>query len=67
MGALPSERVSLDVFPSVVWDVPASTRASFARIYLDHRATEFAGKRPVVIREERPSAYLEGLREFRPA
>jgi hypothetical protein len=64
MGAPAGEKVDLDVFPSVVWDVPESTRASFARIYLDHRATEFTGKRTMVIQEDRPSSYLEGLQEF---
>ncbi|GAA0532334.1 hypothetical protein ABNG02_01015 [Halorubrum ejinorense] len=64
MGAPTGEKVGLDAFPSVAWDVPESARASFARIYLDHRATAFAGKRTMVIREDRPSAYLEGLRDF---
>ncbi|GAA0555829.1 hypothetical protein ABNG02_13365 [Halorubrum ejinorense] len=64
MGAPAGEKVDLDAFPSVAWDVPESTRASFARIYIDHRATEFADKRTMVIQENRPSAYLEGLRDF---
>lgn len=64
MGAPAGEKVYLDAFPSIAWDVPESTRASFARIYLDHRATELAGKRTMVIQEDRPSTYLEGLQEF---
>ena len=64
IGAPMGEKVDLDVFPSVALDVPESTQESFARIYLDHRATELAGKRTMVIQEDRPSAYLKGLQEF---
>ncbi|MYL69175.1 hypothetical protein [Halorubrum distributum] len=64
MGAPAGEKVGLDAFPSVVWEASESARVAFARTYIDHRATEFSDKRTIVLREERPPAYLEGLRDF---
>ncbi|MDZ5813026.1 hypothetical protein U4E84_16945, partial [Halorubrum sp. AD140] len=64
MGAPAGEKVSLDAFPSVVWDVPAPVRVSFARIYLDHRAIVYPDKRTMVVKEERPVTYSEGLRDL---
>jgi len=64
MGAPTGEKVNLDSFPSVVWDVPESVQRSFARIYIDHRARIYPEKRTMVIQEERSRSYLEGLREF---
>lgn len=64
MGAPAGEKVDLDRFPSVVWDVPQSVQQSFARIYIDHRARIYPEKRTMVIQEERSGSYLEGLREF---
>jgi hypothetical protein len=62
MGAPAGEKVTLDAFPSVVWDAPSAVRESFARIYVAHRGTGYSGKRTMAIREERSTGYLEGLR-----
>lgn len=64
MGAPAGEKVDLDDFPSVVWDVPIAVRTSFVRIYVAHRAQEYAEKRTMVIQEERSATYLEGLCEL---
>ena len=64
MGAPAGEKVDLDEFPPVVWDVPSSVRESFARIYVDHRAREYPEKRTLVVQEKRSQTYLEGLGEF---
>lgn len=64
MGAPAGGKLDLDVFPSVVRDVPNAVRRSFVRIYVDHRAREYAGKRTMVIQEERSAGYLQGLCEL---
>lgn len=64
MGAPAGGKVAIDDFPSIVWDVPAAVRKSFARIYVDHRATAYSNKRTMSIQEERPLAYLEELRDL---
>jgi len=64
MGAPAGEKVGYDTFPEVVWEVSGETRRSFARIYIAHRAAEFAAKRTMVIQEDRSKEYLRGLREL---
>lgn len=64
MGAPAGEKVHADEFPSVIWEVPAAVRESFARIYVAHRATVFENKRTMAIPEERSLTYLKGLRDL---
>lgn len=64
MGAPAGEKVGLESFPAVVWDVSGEVRESFARIYVAHRAAEYPEKRTMVIQEDRSEAYLRGLREL---
>ncbi|MDB9248945.1 hypothetical protein PN419_07960 [Halorubrum ezzemoulense] len=64
MGAPAGEKVNLDEFPLVVWDVPTAARESFARIYVNHHAREYSEKRTLVVQEKRSQTYLEGLSEF---
>ncbi len=61
-GAPAGEEVDLDGFPAVVWEVPRAVRESFARIYVDHRGTDYAGKRTMAVHEERSADYLRGSR-----
>ncbi|WP_066416794.1 hypothetical protein [Halorubrum aethiopicum] len=62
MGAPAGEKIALDSFPSIVWEVPRAVRESFARIYVDHRGTGYSEKQTMAIQEERSAEYLEGLR-----
>ncbi|MDZ5810069.1 hypothetical protein U4E84_01700 [Halorubrum sp. AD140] len=64
MGAPAGEKVYADEFPSVVWEVPKAVRESFARIYVAHRATQFADKRTMAIPEDRSLTYLKGIRDL---
>lgn len=64
IGAPAGEKVDLDSFPPIVWDVPSDTQQSFARIYVAHRAIRFPQKQTLVIQEQRPQAYLEELKDF---
>ena len=63
IGAPIGEKAGLDVFPQIVWDVPKSTRESFARIYVGHRALTYETKDTRVIQEDRSRAYLCDLRD----
>ena len=63
IGAPVGEKVGLDSFPHIVWDVPRSVRESFARIYVGHRGLTYETKATRVIQEDRSRAYLDDLRD----
>ena len=64
MGAVHGSKTDLEVFPSVVDEVPVDVRASFARIYARHRAVSYEQKDTTRITEDRPATYRHNLRDL---
>ncbi|MUW14025.1 hypothetical protein GJ633_04640 [Halorubrum sp. CBA1125] len=63
MGAPAGMKTTLDRLPAVVWEVPRPVRRSFARIYVRHRGLNYEGKSTTRVQVDRPSSFIEEVRE----
>jgi len=64
MGAVAGSKTQLQHIPEVVRDATPAQQGSFCQIYATHRAVELDGKATRRITEERPSSYMNELRNL---